>query len=57
LGDEHAQVGRVRPRIHLGDEQDLHGARKLDASVTPASPTRALFGDTLASGRRLGEPS
>jgi len=52
---EPAPHERAHPRV-VFDQQDPHGARKLDASVTPASHTRADFADTLASGRRPGEP-
>ena len=28
LGDERAEVGRVRAGVHLGDEQDAHASRR-----------------------------
>ena len=57
LGDEDAEIGVVRPGVHLRHEQDPHGASKLDASGTVPSLTRTAFAVRVASGRRPGEPN
>jgi hypothetical protein len=44
-GDERAEVGIVRPRVHLRDEEDAHAVRRL-----PRRALTVVFAPLLAQG-------